>query len=395
MSSADAKPSPAEIMEQLRRMLASRRFRNASKQSKFLPLAVTRALEGKGTSGRVVAATLFPGTFLKDESTNVRVTASNLRAGLKKYYEAEGSNDPVRILMPDPSEDKSIRAPRGKAYSPTFTYNPLQAVNLTYRVGEALLSIPLNTAVEKFREVMELAPEHVGGMIGLAEAWCSSVSWLNREIHKVKIDELTREGLSMMDRVLLLAPKLWKAYAVIGSLCTVMDRLDLAKEAYQKALSLSRASTESYPPYLIFLAKTNEANRAVRLADLYLESRFGDPNAHVAYADVLLYSGRFDDASQALESAFQLHGNVGTIHHRLFVLRLKERRIDDAVRHFNRMIPLLDPFALESTVESVKLWVKSLPQKERKAWNERMKQERELEEATAKAIARVRAALKR
>ena len=120
---ADLSPTPSEIREQLARMVASARFRNAFNQSAFLKLVVERALQGKKTSGHVIAKVLFGEKFSKGESTDVRVTATNLRKTLKRYYATEGSEDLTIIALPNPPEDKSVKLTEGQAYTPGFSYN--------------------------------------------------------------------------------------------------------------------------------------------------------------------------------------------------------------------------------------------------------------------------------
>jgi hypothetical protein len=182
MSSEDTRPSRPEIEEQLERMCSAKRFRNATNQSDFLAVVVNRALQGKKTPGHVIAKALFPLKFLKDESTDVRVTAGNLRGSLKKYFDGEGSDDPVRIFLPDPPEDKSVRPAEGEAYTPLFSYHPFQAVSFQYRLAEALLSKDsvgrTKDALHKFGEVLDLAPHHVGAALGMSEAWCCLLHWL-------------------------------------------------------------------------------------------------------------------------------------------------------------------------------------------------------------------------
>src|SRR5580704_6917380 len=110
MSSAEIIPAPEDIKAQLQRTLASKRFSTASNQKDFLVLVVNRALKGKKSSELVIAQALFP-KFIKDESTDVRVTASNLRKALAKYYAREGREDLVIIALPEPPPDKSIKLP--------------------------------------------------------------------------------------------------------------------------------------------------------------------------------------------------------------------------------------------------------------------------------------------
>jgi tetratricopeptide (TPR) repeat protein len=394
MSAEDARPSDSEIKEQMKRMLLAKRFRNAVKQASFLAIVVERALAGEGTPERVLAKKLFPHKSAEEDATHVRVTAGNLRSSLGKYYEAEGADDPVRIMLPDPPEDKSLRPAEGEAYRPIFIYHPFQAVSFQYKLGEVFLSRDLQAAVDRFRDVIALAPGHVGAGLGLVEAWCSVLFWLRAIGDVALVDEISKEGLSLLDRLRAHSPKFWKVHALAGFLLTETGRLDRAKEAFSEALSLSRTSTESYPPYLFYLAKSGNTKRGCRLAERYLELRLSDANAYIVYADVLLLAGQTENAAKVLETALQIHGDIGLAHHRLFLRRMDERRFDDAIMHFGRMIPLIDPLALEVTAGFVEKSIEAWPDEEQKAWRDRVELERRLEEETAKAIARVRRSLK-
>src|ERR1022692_4765813 len=116
-------PSVQEIQQQLDRMLSSARFRGASNPADFLAFVVTRALKGKKSPEDIIGRNLLGAKFSKDVTTDVRVTAHHLRKALGKYYESEGAEDPVIIVLPNPPGDKSIRLPRGESYCPIFTYN--------------------------------------------------------------------------------------------------------------------------------------------------------------------------------------------------------------------------------------------------------------------------------
>ncbi len=98
-----AQPTHAEIAEELKRILASRRFTSAKRNSRFLEFIVGKVLAG--TEGEikeiVVAAEVYgrAGDYDPKADSVVRVEASRLRTRLKSYYEQEGRQDPVRITI--------------------------------------------------------------------------------------------------------------------------------------------------------------------------------------------------------------------------------------------------------------------------------------------------------
>ncbi|HEY1580482.1 MAG TPA: hypothetical protein VGF82_25755 [Terracidiphilus sp.] len=119
-------PTDTKVRNQLAHMLSGWRFRNAKNQSDFLRLVTERALEGKKTPGHVIAKKLFEEKFKEKGAylSDVRQAAHKLRATRKQYYNREGRDDLVIILLPEPAKDLKIRAPEGESYTPTFSYNP-------------------------------------------------------------------------------------------------------------------------------------------------------------------------------------------------------------------------------------------------------------------------------
>jgi hypothetical protein len=116
-------PKPYEINQQLEYMFLGKRFKGAPTQSRFLSLVVTLTLAGEKIKESTIAQALFP-NFLSRESTDVRVTALNLRDRLRRYYAQEGSQDRVIISLPAPLHCRGMKQPDGAAYTPLFSYNP-------------------------------------------------------------------------------------------------------------------------------------------------------------------------------------------------------------------------------------------------------------------------------
>jgi hypothetical protein len=96
--------SPSEIRAELRKILASQRFRNAEQLRNFLSYIAERTLAGHGDELKeaVVAMEAFQrgASFDPRLDAFVRVQAGRLRTALAEYYEAEGCGDPIRIEIP-------------------------------------------------------------------------------------------------------------------------------------------------------------------------------------------------------------------------------------------------------------------------------------------------------
>jgi adenylate cyclase len=98
------KPSAADVLAELERILGSRYFQQASRASHFLRFVVEQTLAG--SSGRLKGYTIGvevfgrPPDFDAQSDALVRVEAGRLRRRLVEYYASEGASDPVRIDLP-------------------------------------------------------------------------------------------------------------------------------------------------------------------------------------------------------------------------------------------------------------------------------------------------------
>lgn len=121
------------VEDSLERILASRTFRLASSQRKFLQYAVRETLAGRANSIKeysIATEALGRGAgFDPRLDPIVRTEARKLRARLVKYYGAEGADDPVRIDFPKGSYAPSFSAPPTQAAtsSPTNEVHPVEA----------------------------------------------------------------------------------------------------------------------------------------------------------------------------------------------------------------------------------------------------------------------------
>jgi tetratricopeptide (TPR) repeat protein len=366
-------PTTPEIQAQLERMLESKRFRNAKNQSDFLRLAVERALAGKKTPGHIVAKALFKDKFLKDESLDVRVTAGNLRATLKKYYGSEGRADLVRIALPDPPEDKTVKLPEGEAYTPMFSYNSAHPVGKEFKLGMYHLARGMwedyDKAHHHFVAVLRMAPEHIGAAIGLAETFISTLFWAREFNSRADIDELAEQAAGFLDRVGERASRFWRLHAAAGFMITEHGLyLDRAKLAFDTALKLDRASTEAYPPYFYFLIKVGQTSEAVRLARQYLESHPDNMAAHIACAKVLIQTDQFLEAKAVLKKALAIDRGYYAVHFFLALITLAQKRTGEILGHLMQVKLLADNTSYISLLRWCWKLVENWPQEKKKEW---------------------------
>lgn len=96
--------TPAEVQDQLRRILASELFQNTQRLSAFLRFIVESALRGQGAQIKeyLIGTEVFGRSHSYDPRTDpvVRVEAGRLRLKLAEYYRTLGRNDPLTIDLP-------------------------------------------------------------------------------------------------------------------------------------------------------------------------------------------------------------------------------------------------------------------------------------------------------
>ncbi len=96
--------SAESVRTQLRKILSSRTFSRSERLARFLTFTIEQMLAGRGEELKefVIGVEVFD----KDEKYDprmdpiVRVEARRLREKLRRYYESDGADDPVRIEFP-------------------------------------------------------------------------------------------------------------------------------------------------------------------------------------------------------------------------------------------------------------------------------------------------------
>lgn len=109
----------AKIREQLQRIIASERFSAAHSQAELLAFVVDAALSGQNMTEDQIGTKLLPG-FTPDDSSNIRVTARNLRKRLQEYYENEGKDDSFIISFPNPQRTKKLNCRPARLTCPSL-----------------------------------------------------------------------------------------------------------------------------------------------------------------------------------------------------------------------------------------------------------------------------------
>jgi len=302
----DSRPTAEEVKQQLARMLGGKRFAAAVKQAPFLKYVVEAALRGEPTDEDAIGYDLFP-KFVSDQSTDVRVTAGNLRSRLDKYYADEGRDDPVMILLPEPPPSKKgeIRRPTGEAYRPFFIYNPNHPVDQDYRRGRYYLSqcTPADDtlALDHFGFALERQPDHAASHAGKAEVFLRRAM-----VNPGNAPTATNLDLAAhsVNEALRCSPALWRAHALRGVLHGCHGKWREAGQSFDRALQKDEFQTRYgawyYPAYLMAVGRTDEALVLVRTC---AEENPDDLPSQLAQGVFLYAARRYEEALYSLAAA--------------------------------------------------------------------------------------------
>lgn len=129
-TSAGSHLSLFEKRDELRRVLRSKHFANSPKKTRFLEFVAEQTLQGNGEklNEYLIGVEVYErgGDFNPQRDPIVRVQAHEIRRLLKKYYEGEGKDSPIRIDLPSGH------------YVPVFSRTAPQEMNAAANLAEAL-----------------------------------------------------------------------------------------------------------------------------------------------------------------------------------------------------------------------------------------------------------------
>lgn len=311
------------------------RFKNAENQSEFLGCVVRMTFSGKLTTEDAIGKKLFGSKYTTDQSTDVRVTAGNLRNTLIKYYENEGLNDLVIIALPKPPSDRSLKLPRGDAYKPFFRYNPNHEIAREYVSGVFHLRpaahFKLQVAAEHFDNVLHLQPNHVDALIGMAEtSLLYAFAYPSR--HE---DSLMKSAVHCGNRAVKINSQYWHAHAVLGAAHYFSFRYSAARASFEEALRLDKAKTLRYGWYHAFLLADRKIEDALSLAKKRSESDPTDTFPKALYGLYLYLNRDLDAAKKVLTGSLLIDQNCWASRLGLTLVELALGNTKEALLHHN------------------------------------------------------------
>jgi TolB-like protein/tetratricopeptide (TPR) repeat protein len=189
-----------EVVSQLDRVLASQNFIHSSVLAKFLRHIVHETVDGRGhelkeyTIG--VAALKKDADFNPQIDSIVRIHAGRLRRALRDYYQTDGANDPIAIVVPkgsyvpifeintigkfltsgestyEPVEEATMVQPRGERFlqgakfrferleaGPSIYVAPFKVVTNNHTIPQTSLSEYLSSELTKFEDLVVISGE--------------------------------------------------------------------------------------------------------------------------------------------------------------------------------------------------------------------------------------------
>jgi len=339
-------PTPDEIRAQLRHMLGGKRFLANENPARFLALIVDKTLNGQEIRQAIIGTELFHDKYLRGDICDVRVTAKNLRKVLAAYYADEGQEDKVVIDLPKPPPAGNPKLPTGEAYKPRFSYNSNIAAIKSFQLGQFYCARGMHDDCYRafccFIETLNAVPSHIGAAIGVAEALCRMLTWEYAIVDDTQKFETIDQAALYLDLADSRAQGYWRLYAVAAFMFVLNNDIEDAKSHFQKALDLDLASTQSFSLYFYSLCRWGDVAEALRLSATYLDSHVTDIAAYKVHADLLFAADRSSEAEAMLEKALDMDRGAYDVHFALAMLRLRQIRPEEALKHLDMLRTLTD-----------------------------------------------------
>lgn len=381
-------PNRTEILQQLERILADRRFVTSERNSRFLRYIVEKTLAGEsGAIKEVVIATDLYGRAADYDpkiDSIVRVEASRLRTKLQSYYDEAGSGDAIRIVVPKGTyvpqfEQQAQQTPPVIAVEPVVPSNPPRSRNplivaglcgfamlglllgakserppddeavQAWREGNDLLQqdphsavsdhgVPsiLARAIERYEFAVAKSPGFAPGWASLAEAYDYAFSYVgrNRQADGERAEAAARRAVALDDH-------LPAAHAMLGLVlfCTRHD-WNAAEKEYRRALELDPRqafAVVEYADLLRVLGRTTEAETIVRKARQLLPAL---PVLAVKQAEIELDLNRPDAAMATAREAIRLKENYRRAHVALGAVYERMGEFGKALAEYQRALAI-------------------------------------------------------
>lgn len=285
----EAAPTRPEVEAQLQRMLKSRIFARADKQSKLLSYIVENQLNSREITEKTIGFELFQA--YDPESTVIRTTAVFMRAKIKTYYETIGVDDLVKI-----------ECPPGDGYNGEFTYHTRSIALMHHRRGLAYRNMPsLNSiyrAEFEFDDAQSAAPSYAPAYAEAAETYLvhcvlGEIVQGDGGFYDFAADEEAERGL-------MKCGDHWKLYLVQSIVSALRDKWNKAGKEMAKALAENASLASENLWYACYILTLGHAEEAITIAKANV-NRYPDSfYCWLVYALFLYVTRSFEQAQEAL-----------------------------------------------------------------------------------------------
>lgn len=298
-------------------MLKSTTFKAAPKRADLLEYIVNKDLAHDPINAEEIGMDLVRG-YVPGVHDDPRVTASNLRKTLTKYYAEEGRDELVIIGLPP-----------GPGYKPQYSYNPAADALQYYRVALRFMN-SLNpksvaesaklhfTAIRAFPSFCPSysaivdARLHLHLMLRLLSfSPALVISCVANNIPDPEVFFLYGEPLESDDIFdlyetpaetgIILDPQYWHSYYMLATIRAWQWRWNEAKELFAKAIELDPVSSLNSIWYPAFLVANRNIDEAIRIARACTRQYPEDSLAILSLALFLHVAEQFEDSNAAIE----------------------------------------------------------------------------------------------
>lgn len=283
-------PSGAEVLEQLKRILASQ-FRGAATQGRLLQFVVEKNLAGEAIQEVHIGDAIFEN--YNPDSHKVRSNATIVRQKVETFYENEGKNDTVRIrLLPGPNYKIEARYNRTayamRVYERAVSYSQLGTSRARY------------FAMSGFTEVIEAVPHFIPAYIGRLEVKLEGFAMQSLLPNQLTEDRSGEEVWQLAGALTERFPQCWFAYVVRGAMGLLYGEWRDAGIEFKKAKELDPHAISVSSWYGAYLVAIGRVDEGLIVAEAGARSRPTDIPSHLAYAFLLYATRKFEKAKEAL-----------------------------------------------------------------------------------------------
>jgi len=325
-------PNGAEVLEQLKLILASTQFRGAATQGRLLQYIVDKNLAEEPIQEVHIGDAIFEN--YDTDSHKVRSNATIVRQKLESYYEDEGKNDIVRI-----------RLLAGASYKVEIIYNQNAAMMKVYATAIAYQQHDTERSRIRarvlFSQVAKSLPHFIPAQVGLLEIELESFV-LRRLLPFLGMDAFGEGGgmlWSTISYVLQLDDRCWFAHISLATMYLLYGRWRDSSEEFQKAREIDLHATMTSSAYGMYLASIGRIEEGLTVASEAMLRGPGNMGCRMIRAFLFYATRKFADAEEAMREvvAFDEKRHLGDVIDQLIWYQKGEFR-----RAFERFGIMLD-----------------------------------------------------